>query len=287
MKKTGIVKLLSSFVFPVIFLSCSNNKSIDYLSLGEEQRNGAFSQRLLRLDYVDSNSSDKNKVGIELEFAIRSYHKNTVSLKSSYSIVFDNNPTGTVVNYYQVQSIAPGYEETIILKTDCFKDWRNATITYNPYQYIDGNDTYSFSVKSEDFPDKLNNCYPTLKQDESFHISKYVTLELLSLQTTTIGSAYVKEGESNLEIRYSILNLVHKDISLQQFAYRVGVNDDGMSARITVSSPTPPSVIKASSTTEFEHIIAVNNMWTRMVFSYETDTFRYAFNLLNSDFIDA
>lgn len=270
--KLNIRSLFLLFV-PTLFLPCCSSDSVKYLKIGETQKSGKFSETLIRLDYTPSSYGiDQNECLIELDYILHSYYNSTVSIASyySYEVVFDNNSNNGGIYMFGVDgpsSIAPNSDEMISMTLVCFKDWKTATISYKDYD----NKSYSFSIKSSDFPDFANNCYPTLKPGDSFvNDSEAMRITFSSIETTTVGSAYAGADSDNVEFILILENLTSNNISLTEFPSRYYLKcDSGFTqSSISITTPNLPTSLPANGTTSLRFILILNKQWQKMVFGY-------------------
>lgn len=284
-----IFRFLSFILLPISFFSCSKNQKTKFLNLGETQRFGNLSVTIKRLDYLPSTYGlNENECLIELEYKLHSYYSSIVALESyGYSVLFDNNSNNG--GFYMMggsgpSSIAPNSDETITMTMWCFKDWKKATIKYSDYD----NKSYSFSIKSSDYPDYSNNSYPVLTQGQSFiNDAGSMQITFKSMISTTVGSAYAGANEDNLEFIITLTSLVDYNISLMQSPSRYYLKcDSGFSSgKTSVSSPTLPSSLPAHDSTDLRFIIILSKQWHKMVFGYtqSSPSLEFLFTINHSD----
>lgn len=271
------------------FSACSGNGGgNNYVSIGETTRTGNLSQTIKRLDYNPSSYGlSENESEFELEFTLHSYFDSIVALKNvyNYSVVFDGKKdNGGILLFGSSKtptSIAPDKDETVILDIKCFKDWKTAVISYSDYN---NNITYSFSLRSSDYPDYTNNSYPVLKQNDSFASDDgKAEITFKSLKASIIGSAGVASDFDNLEFIVSLTSLHDENISLPS-TYRYNIKcDAGFSrASFNVGTENLPTLLPAKGTVNLTFIIVLSKQWKKMVFGCD-DGVAYKFMILHSD----
>ena len=263
--------------------SCSSNK---YVCLGETVKSGKLSQTIMRLDYMPATYGvGENEQRIELEYSLRSDYDSIVALSGSgYSAIFDENiNNGGIFSKKVPTSISPDKSERITLTLSCFKDWKTVTVSYKD----NNNNSYSFSLRSADYPDKANNCYPTLKQGESFFTNDgKASVTFNSLQTTLIGSAYADATEDNLEFNLTINSLSSETISLPVITsyYSLKCDSGFSSSMFNGATPNLPSSLPAFGTVRLNFIIILSKQWKKMVFGCDQGLY-FRLTLLHSDIV--
>ncbi len=269
--------------------STGNTGSDNYLTPGETATTGELSQTVKRLDYLPPPSTmglSDNERAFELEYVLHSDYETIVALGSisCYSAVFDGNVNNGGLYYGLTtppNSIAPKENKTILLRMKCFSDWKTVVISYKD----NNNNAYTFSLRSSDYPDYANNCYPTLKQNDSF-VSEdgKAKIAFKSLKTTTIGSAHAGVNSDNLEFVVSLTSFYNENISIPSSTYRYAIKCDAgfTSASFSVASPSLPTSLPANGTVDLTFIIVLSKEWKKMVFGCD-DGVTYKFTILHSN----
>lgn len=298
--KKGLFGLLIALGLSICGCSTNNDTSGEgsgindgdsFLSIGETNDSKNFTQSLVRMDYKPATIiSDENKVTFELELLLHSKEDSIVALggSSSYSATFDENKNNGGVMYttssHYPTSIAPGKDETVLLVLECFKDWKKAVVSYRD----NNNYSYSFTIRSTDFPSKANNNYPVLKKGESFtNKDNALKVTFKNLEKTKVSGAYVAEGEDNLLFSVTLESLVDEKLTIPASYYNYIIKADGgfTSCGVSVGTPKLPSSIPAKETVEVQIIITINKNWEKLVFGYEKNAGKaeFKFNILHSD----
>lgn len=262
----------------------NNNANPDkYLIPGETVSTGFFSQKLLELNYIRSTSSDSNRVSFEILYELHYSGESITPLEQygGYSAVFDQNNNRGGVDMFVArerklpESIAPNQTITINIGFSCFKDWKEVKVTYSD---LNGS-SYHFKLKSENFPNTLNNAYGNLRVGESISQSD----NLASIRLDAVGKDTYITKDDSVTFIYSISNNTEQQLKFSTLIYCF--DDDMYTKDANYIYPGQPTKVEARQTLMFSSNLTINNAnWNRCVVKTTlNDSTSFKFNLVHNE----